>query len=127
VLVFGALLTPAFLTGTTVSEWVVAVLAIVVVRPLSVLLSLWRADLPRREQYAAAWFGPKGFASVVYGLLAAQSGIPEAQTVFELVAVSIALSMVAHSMTDVPVSRAFHVEAIAGLPEKDEPAAPDRR
>jgi sodium/hydrogen antiporter len=127
VLVFGALLTPAFFTGTTFGEWVVAVLAIVVVRPLSVLVSLWRADLSRREQYAAAWFGPKGFASVVYGLLAAQSGIPEAQTVFELVAVTIALSMVAHSMTDVPVSRAFHVEAIAGLPEKDESEAVDRR
>jgi sodium/hydrogen antiporter len=127
VLVFGALLTPAFFTGTTVSEWVVAVLAIVLIRPLSVLVSLWRADLPRREQYAAAWFGPKGFASVVYGLLAAQSGIPEAQTVFELVAVTIALSMVAHSMTDVPVSRAFHVEALAGLPGKDEPTPADRR
>jgi NhaP-type Na+/H+ or K+/H+ antiporter len=127
VLVFGALLTPDFFTGTTVSEWVVAVLAIVIVRPLSVLVSLWRSDLPRREQYAAAWFGPKGFASVVYGLLAAQSGIPEAETVFELVALTIALSMVAHSMTDVPVSRAFHVEAIAGLPEKDERAQADRR
>ena len=127
VLVFGALLTPAFFFGTTISEWVVAVLAIVIVRPLSVLVSLWRSNLPRREQYAAAWFGPKGFASVVYGLLAVQSGIPEAQTVFELVALTIALSMVAHSMTDVPVSRAFHVEAIAGVPEKDERKEADRR
>jgi hypothetical protein len=50
-----------------------------------------------------------GEGDVVYGLLAAQSGFPEAQTVFELVA------------------RALHVEAIAGLPEKDEPAQTDRR
>jgi NhaP-type Na+/H+ or K+/H+ antiporter len=116
VLVFGALLTPAFLGDLTLSEWVVALLALLVVRPTSVLVSLWRADLTRRERWAAAWFGPKGFASVVYGLLAAQSGIPAAQTVFELVALTIALSIVAHSMTDVPISRAFDVEEIAGLP-----------
>ena len=98
-----------------------ALLSLLLVRPASVLVSLWRAGLPRRERYAAAWFGPKGFASVVYGLLAAQSGIPEAQTVFELVALAIAVSIVAHSMTDVPVSHAFHVEALAGLPDDDQP------
>jgi NhaP-type Na+/H+ or K+/H+ antiporter len=84
---------------------------------LSVLVSLWGAGLPKRERYAAAWFGPKGFASVVYGLLAVQSGIPAAQTVFELVAVTIAVSIVAHSMSDVPVAKAFDVEALAGLPD----------
>jgi NhaP-type Na+/H+ or K+/H+ antiporter len=99
VLVFGALLTPAFFADLTLGEWAVALLSLLVVRPASVLLSLWRADLTRRERYAAAWFGPKGFASVVYGLLAVQSGIATAQTVFELVALVIALSIVAHSMT----------------------------
>jgi NhaP-type Na+/H+ or K+/H+ antiporter len=127
VLVFGALLTPAFFTGTTPGEWVVAVLALVLVRPLSVLVSLWRAGLPKRERYAAAWFGPKGFASVVYGLLVVQSGIPTASTVFELVAVTIALSMIAHSMTDVPVAKAFHVEGIAGLPVPEPVAHVDAR
>ncbi|OZM77232.1 hypothetical protein CFP66_37045 [Pseudonocardia sp. MH-G8] len=87
------------------------------VRPASVLVSLWRAGLPKRERYAAAWFGPKGFASVVYGLLAVQSGIAAAQTVFELVALTIAVSIVVHSMSDVPVARAFDVEPIAGLPD----------
>ena len=116
VLVFGALLTPTFFGDLVLGEWVVALLSLLLVRPLSVLVSLWRARLPRRELLAAAWFGPKGFASVVYGLLAVQSGVPAAQTVFELVALTIAVSMVAHSMTDVPVAKAFHVEPIAGLP-----------
>lgn len=91
-------------------------LALAVVRPASVLVALWRAGLAPRERYAAAWFGPKGFASVVYALLAVQAGIPAAQTVFELAALTIALSIVVHSMSDVPVSRAFDVEEIAGLP-----------
>jgi NhaP-type Na+/H+ or K+/H+ antiporter len=122
VLVFGALLTPAFLTHLTLGEWVVALLSLLVVRPASVLVSLLGAGLARRERYAAAWFGPKGFASVVYGLLVVQSGIPEAGTVFELVALAIAVSIIAHSMSDVPVAKVFDVEEIAGLPP-DEPSA----
>lgn len=120
VLVFGALLTPAFFGNLSLGEWLVALVSLLLVRPASVLLSLWRVDLSRRERYAAAWFGPKGFASVVYGLLVVQSGIPAAGTVFELVALAIAVSIVAHSMSDVPVARAFDVEELAGLPA-DEP------
>jgi NhaP-type Na+/H+ or K+/H+ antiporter len=125
VLVFGALLTPAFLTHLTLGEWVVALLSLLLVRPASVLVSLLGAELAKRERYAAAWFGPKGFASVVYGLLVVQSGIPEAGTVFELVALAIAVSIIAHSMSDVPVAKAFDVEEMAGLPpdEPDEPPA----
>ena len=124
VLVFGALLTPTFFADLTPGEWVVALLSLLLVRPLSVLVSLWWARLPRRELLAAAWFGPKGFASVVYGLLAVQSGAPGAQTVFELVALAIAVSMVAHSMTDVPVAKAFDVEELAGLPTDRAEALP---
>ena len=48
----------------------VALIAIVLVRPAAMLLSLLRTPLPPSERLTAAWFGPKGFASVVYGLLA---------------------------------------------------------
>lgn len=44
-------------------------LALLLVRPVSMLVSLAASRLPRRERLVAAWFGPKGFASVVYGLL----------------------------------------------------------
>lgn len=121
VLVFGALLTPAFFLDLSLGEWAVALLSLVLVRPASVLISLWLAPLSRRERLAAAWFGPKGFASVVYGLLAVQAGTPQAQTVFELVALTIAVSIIAHSMSDVPVARVFDVETIAGLPADDKP------
>jgi hypothetical protein len=45
------------------------------------------------------WFGPKGFASVVYGLLVLQAGIPAAGTVFDLVALTIVASILADSST----------------------------
>lgn len=115
-LVFGALITPDRLSHLTVGGWALAVLAIVLVRPAALLLSLLRTPLSRRERSAAAWFGPKGFASVVYGLLALQSGIPDSELVFDLVAVTIALSIVLHSSTDVPVAKALRFEPPDNLP-----------
>ncbi|MCO7220795.1 sodium:proton antiporter [Klenkia sp. PcliD-1-E] len=119
-LVFGALLTPTLLGDLGWGGWAVAVLALLVVRPLSFVVAQVGVPIPRRELWTAAWFGPKGFASVVYGLLVLASGDPEAQRAFALIAVCIAVSIVAHSSTDVPVSRLFDVEEEAGVPASDD-------
>jgi NhaP-type Na+/H+ or K+/H+ antiporter len=115
-LVFGALITPERLSDLSLGDWAVAVIAILLVRPAAMLLSLLRTSLPARERSVAAWFGPKGFASVVYGLLAVQAGIPSGDHVFDLVAITIALSIVLHSSTDVPVAKALQVEPPDNLP-----------
>lgn len=129
-LVFGALITPHRLTGLSWLEWLLPILAIVVVRPVAMLLSLLRTRLPTSQRLTAAWFGPKGFASVVYGLLVLQSGIPDADRVFDIVAATIALSIILHSTTDVPVARMLRVEPPDDLPgtaarpsERDHPGA----
>lgn len=115
-LVFGALITPDRISDLSVGDWAVAVIAILLVRPAAMLLSLLRTTLPARERSVAAWFGPKGFASVVYGLLAVQAGIPSGDHVFDLVAITIAVSIVLHSSTDVPVAKALRVEPPDNLP-----------
>ena len=64
-----------------------------------------------RERATAAWFGPKGFASVVFGLLvlkeakAGEIDWARADQLFHLVALCIAGSILAHSSTDVLVAR----------------------
>ena len=110
------LITPERLSHLGWQGWLLAVVAILVVRPAAMLLSLLRTALPRSERLTAAWFGPKGFASVVYGLLVLQSGIPDGELVFDLVAVTIALSIVLHSSTDVPVARMLRIEPPDNLP-----------
>ncbi|MEV6715236.1 cation:proton antiporter [Lentzea sp. NPDC051208] len=115
-LVFGALITPERISHLSVGDWAVAIIAILLVRPAAMMLSLLRTPLPARERSVAAWFGPKGFASVVYGLLVLQAGIPAGEHVFDLVAITIALSIVLHSSTDVPVAKALSVEPPDGLP-----------
>lgn len=106
-LVFGALMAPSFVAEIPLTGWVFVIAAIVVARPAALLLSFLGSELSPRERLAAAWFGPKGFASVVYGLLVVSALIPAADTVFHLVAVTIAVSIVAHSSTDIIVARWF--------------------
>ncbi|WP_395105396.1 cation:proton antiporter [Actinomadura sp. SCN-SB] len=109
-LVFGALLSPSFLGEVGWPGWVFAVLALVVARPVAIWVSFLRSGLTVREQGAVMWFGPKGFASVVYGLLVLESGIAASDKIFHLVAATIALSILAHSSTDVLVARGFDSE-----------------
>ncbi|MEO5980879.1 MAG: cation:proton antiporter [Pedococcus sp.] len=106
-LVFGVLITPKFIGEISLGGWVFAVLAIFVARPLALALSFAGAKLNMREQAAAMWFGPKGFASVVYGLLVLDSGIPEGDLLFHLIAITIVMSIILHSSTDVLVARWF--------------------
>ena len=110
-LVFGSLISPQFLGEIPASGYLFALLVLVAVRPLALSLSLLRSPLGWRERAAAAWFGPKGFASVVFGLLilkeaeAAKLDWARADQLFHLVALCIAGSIVAHSSTDVLVAR----------------------
>lgn len=115
-LVFGALLTPRLFGDLSPGGYAAVLLAIFLIRPASLLLSLLGTRVARKEKLVAAWFGPKGFASVVYGLLVLQSGIPRAKEAFTLIAVCIAFPIIAHSSTDVPIARAFDVEELAGVP-----------
>ncbi|HEY3663882.1 MAG TPA: hypothetical protein VGL24_12085, partial [Chthoniobacterales bacterium] len=65
------------------------------------------SELDWRERLTAGWFGPKGFASVVYGLLLFQRDVPNANRLFHLIALVIAGSIIAHSSTDVLLAREF--------------------
>ena len=105
--VFGILIEPAFLAEIRLNGYVFALLALLLVRPVALGTALYGSGLRMKEQLVAAWFGPKGFASVVYGLLILNEGLPRGDELFHLVALVTAASIVAHSSTDVPIARRF--------------------
>ncbi len=107
ILVFGALISPAFLGEVNLGGYVFVVLALVFARPVAIALSFLRSRLPWQEQAAVAWFGPKGFASVVYGLLVLDSGALRADEMFHLIALTVVLSILVHSSSDVPIAQYF--------------------
>jgi NhaP-type Na+/H+ or K+/H+ antiporter len=81
--------------------------ALFLARPLALVFALSGSGLDRREWVAAAWFGPKGFASLLYALLMLHAGIARAHWLLQAPALVIAASVVAHSSTDVLVARVF--------------------
>jgi len=119
ILLFGALISPDIISNQiTISEITFVILALVIVRPLAFSIALFRSELSKQEWVAAAWFGPKGFASMIYGLLILQSGAPQASYLFVVTAIAITVSIIAHSSTDVLVARWFRDEEKMDRAEK---------
>lgn len=104
-LVFGALLSPQFIAEIRSPGYLLAALILLAVRPVALSLALAGSPLQWREWITVVWFGPRGFASVVFGLIILQSGIERADEIFHLVALVVVLSIFAHSSTDVLLSR----------------------
>ena len=104
-LVFGALISPGFLASIDPAGYGFAVVTLLVARPAGLVIALYGSSLSGRERLAAMWFGPRGFASVVYGILVLESRVAFGQLMFHLIAATVALSIVADSSTDVLVAR----------------------
>jgi sodium/hydrogen antiporter len=109
-LLFAALISPAFLATLGPAEYGFAVLVLLVARPVAIFVSLIGTELSWRETLAVGWFGPRGFASVFFGFLILSSGIRDADHIFHLLALVVTASIIAHSSTDVLVARLFTVD-----------------
>ena len=106
-LIFGALIDPSYFGELGVGGWTFILLTLLLARPLAMLVSFVGADLSRREWVAAAWFGPKGFASVFFAFLVLQHHLDRGAWVFHVLAMTVGVSILAHSSTDVIVARWF--------------------
>ncbi len=107
VLVFAALISPSFLAEISLNGYVFAVLTLLLARPAAIAIALVGTQIGAKEWMAAAWFGPKGFASVVYGLLVVRSGVAAADEMFHLIALVVVGSIILHSSSDVLIARQF--------------------
>jgi NhaP-type Na+/H+ or K+/H+ antiporter len=105
---FGALAISSVLPDVTWRVVVYALLSLTVVRILPVAVAM--AGTGARWQTVAfmGWFGPRGLASVVFGLLALERGIPEAPTLLATVVVTVGLSVFLHGLTSVPFVARYH-------------------
>lgn len=104
--IFGALISPEVLGAQLgAMDYAFALLSLIAVRPLALGIALLGSRLGWREWIAAVWFGPKGFSSMMFGLLILKAGVPQGVRLFHLVAIVVAGSIVVHSSTDVPAVR----------------------
>ena len=84
---------------------VYAALLLVVIRPLSVFVTIHRNRLTRPQKRMVAWFGIRGVGSLFYLALVIDSGVPPALTVDLVNATlpAIALSVLLHGVSATPL------------------------
>ncbi len=104
---FGMLLEPQLFSAGGVTSYLFAVLILFIARPLAIFMALWGSKLAFSEQLTVAWFGPKGFASIFYTLLIWRRGIDGGGKLFQILTLTIIISIIAHSSTDIFFTRWF--------------------
>jgi sodium/hydrogen antiporter len=107
-IVFGAIVVGPSLDELT---WPVAVYAIgslVLIRPLAIALSLVGSGLNWRTTVFFGWFGPRGLASILFGIVAfEETNELDLGPVFVVMSWTVLLSIVVHGLTAGPASAAY--------------------
>jgi NhaP-type Na+/H+ or K+/H+ antiporter len=100
--VFGALLT---LHGLFADGWAavgVVAVALLLARPLGVYAALAGAAPDTATKAFMSWFGPKGVATMTFSLLILSDHIHGGTRIFDLAALAVFVSILAHGITDTP-------------------------
>jgi NhaP-type Na+/H+ and K+/H+ antiporter len=98
--VFGSLLTLHGLFGDGVAAVGIAAFTLLVARPAAVFVSLAGTRLGTAVKAFMAWFGPKGVATMTFSLLVLSSGIAQGSRIFNIAALTVFVSIIAHGVTD---------------------------
>src|SRR3954453_2274153 len=111
---FGAVAVPIVADNI---DWRIALYAaesLTALRMLPVALVLAGTGVGRRTALFIGWFGPRGLASVVFGLIAVEELGPSADTAVATIATTVLLSVVVHGVTAGPLAARY---AAAGMAE----------
>ncbi len=107
-IVFGAIIIGPSLDQI---DWRVAayvVASLVLVRPVAIGLSLIGSGLRLPTVAFFGWFGPRGLASIIFGLTAVEElGDAVAQPIFVVVSWTVLVSIVAHGLSATPAAAAY--------------------
>jgi NhaP-type Na+/H+ or K+/H+ antiporter len=100
--VFGALLTFGGLFGDGLAAVALVAATLLVARPLAIWIALAGTGLPASWKAFMAWFGPKGVATMTFSLLVFADQIPGNERIFNLAALCVFVSILAHGLSDTP-------------------------
>jgi NhaP-type Na+/H+ or K+/H+ antiporter len=118
--VFGSLLTLHGLFGSGWAAVGVVAITLLVARPVAVFAALVGTRTDTATRAFMSWFGPKGVATMTFSLLVLSQPIAAGSTIFNLAALTVFVSIIAHGVTDTAGA-----EWIAGRAERAERAERD--
>ncbi len=122
-LVFGAVLVPDMARLFDGSVVLYGLLSLSVVRIVPAWLSMLGLNLSWHTIAFVGWFGPRGLASILFGLLIVErSAIMSIDLVFAIVVFTVLVSILAHGLTATPGAAwyARHADTM-----RDEPDIPE--
>ena len=122
--VFGALLTADGLFGDGWAAVALVLVVLLVARPVAIWISLAGTSVDAATKGFMAWFGPKGVATMTFSLFVLSEGVPGAERIFNLAALCVFASVLAHGLTDTPGSEWLARREARPAPER--PGTPTR-
>ena len=84
-----------------------AVLSLTLIRILPVFLVLSGTGMSTEDKLFVGWFGPRGLASIVFGVIVLNANLPNSGPIAVTVVCTIMLSILAHGVTANPWARAY--------------------
>ncbi len=102
--VFGAGVVGYYYEQLTWQVVLYALLSLTLVRMLPVFLSLAGTGPSRGEKLFMGWFGPRGLASIVFGVIVLNKHLPSEATISLTVVCTILLSVIAHGLSANPLA-----------------------
>lgn len=106
--VFGALILGRVLGDVTWPVVAVAVLSLTVARMLPVAVSMLGTHARPPTVAYLGWFGPRGLASIVFGVLILEAGgLPHLRVLLLTTVVTIAISVLAHGLSAKPLTERY--------------------
>lgn len=91
-------------TGADPEVWALSLLALLVIRPIAILISLIGEKLMLSTSAFLGWFGPRGLATLVFMLVALEELNEQSEQVFQIVVLTVALSALLHGLSATPLS-----------------------
>lgn len=101
----GILVTPVQLLPVAGHSLLIALVLIVVARPIAVALSLMPFRLPFREQVYLSWVGLRGSVPIVLATFPWLAGLPNASLIFNVAFFIVLVSLILQGWTLAPVAR----------------------
>jgi NhaP-type Na+/H+ or K+/H+ antiporter len=86
---------------------VYAVLSLTLIRMLPVFLALTGSGMNTESKLFIGWFGPRGLASIVFGVIVVNANLPHSHAMAVVVVFTVILSILVHGITANPWARAY--------------------
>jgi sodium/hydrogen antiporter len=105
--VFGAAFLKPLIERATWSVALYALLSLTVVRMLPVAIATLGTGSSRATVAYLGWFGPRGLASIVFGVIVIEAAVPHTSTIVDATALTVTASIVLHGLTAGPLTERY--------------------